>query len=44
MQVECAECGCVVDRGVVVRRCDQDGCCCADLPDRADEATRTVRP
>ena len=40
VQIECAECGCLVDRGVVVRRCDSTDCCCAGLPDRAEEVTR----
>jgi hypothetical protein len=30
----CAECGCLVDRGGVIDRCDDLSCCCADLPDR----------
>lgn len=32
--MRCAECGCDVDRGAVVDRCDDSSCCCADLPDR----------
>jgi hypothetical protein len=39
MKIECAECGCLVDRGVVVRRCDRPDCCCADLPDGSGGAT-----
>jgi hypothetical protein len=35
MEVSCAECGCLVDSGEVVKRCRQPGCCCKDLPDRA---------
>jgi hypothetical protein len=33
MRVACAECGCLVDRGVIVERCDaHPSCCCGDLP------------
>lgn len=35
MEIICAECGCLVDRGEVIRRCDTQDCCCKDLPDRA---------
>lgn len=33
MQVECAECGCKVDRGVIVAACSNyPTCCCGTLP------------
>ena len=32
MEMVCAGCGCVVDSGVVVRRCGNAKCCCKDLP------------
>jgi hypothetical protein len=32
-EIACAECGCIVDRGVVLVRCGQVECCCRDLPD-----------
>lgn len=32
MAMGCAECGCVVNRGVIVGACDRHpGCCCRDL-------------
>jgi hypothetical protein len=34
MEIMCAECGCVVDRGTVVERCEDPDCCCAHLPVR----------
>ncbi len=30
--IECAECGCLVDRGIRLRACDNAQCCCAGLP------------
>jgi hypothetical protein len=33
VQISCADCGCIVDRGVVRARCADPGCCCRDLPD-----------
>ena len=35
MEMRCAECGCLVDAGKVVERCDDPDCCCHNLPDRA---------
>lgn len=35
MKVACAECGCLVDRGVVVVACGATNCCCSDLPGEA---------
>jgi len=36
MEVICADCGCRVDRGVVVARCERyPECCCGDLPVRS---------
>jgi hypothetical protein len=33
MRMGCADCGCVVDRGVRVEVCDhEERCCCAALP------------
>jgi hypothetical protein len=34
VQIHCADCGCFVDRGVVIRPCESDECCCTDLPGR----------
>lgn len=32
MEMGCAECGCVVNRGVIVGACDRyPECCCQDL-------------
>jgi hypothetical protein len=33
MVIVCADCGCVVDRGIVKERCADPHCCCEDLPD-----------
>lgn len=38
MEIECADCGCVVDRGVVLDRCDDARCCCRHLPEQAGPA------
>lgn len=39
MEISCAGCGCIVDRGVVTSPCDRHPtCCCADLPQRPEEA------
>ena len=33
MEITCAECGCLVDRGEIVTPCDQHpDCCCGELP------------
>jgi hypothetical protein len=33
MEITCADCGCLVDRGVVVQACERyPGCCCGELP------------
>jgi len=38
MEMTCADCGCLVERGVVVEVCDRHpACCCAELPRRASE-------
>jgi hypothetical protein len=35
MEIACAGCGCVVDRGVIIKRCDSHRrCCCGELPVR----------
>jgi hypothetical protein len=32
MEITCAGCGCVVDRGVIITRCDtHPRCCCGEL-------------
>ena len=32
MQITCAECGCSVDRGVIIDRCAKHpNCCCGEL-------------
>ena len=41
MIVACADCGCVVDRGVRVQSCADPACCCSHLPvTHADDAAR----
>jgi hypothetical protein len=35
MEIRCADCGCVVDRGEIVERCGEPDCCCANLLQRA---------
>ncbi len=38
MEITCAECGCLVDHGVIITRCDKyPACCCHDLPVREPE-------
>jgi ketosteroid isomerase-like protein len=32
VEIYCAECGCLVDRGVRLISCDTPNCCCVDLP------------
>jgi hypothetical protein len=40
MEIACAECGCVVDRGVRMIPCKDTECCCRELPIReADESS-----
>jgi hypothetical protein len=35
VEIFCADCGCVVDRGVIVQPCNRHrGCCCGELPVR----------
>jgi hypothetical protein len=35
MEITCAECGCRVDGGVIVKPCEKHpSCCCHDLPVR----------
>ncbi len=46
MEIRCAECGCVVDRGVRVTPCGDPECCCKELPVRGgdkDQARETGR-
>ncbi len=36
MEIICAGCGCLVDRGVIVTPCrEHPSCCCGELPIRA---------
>ena len=38
MEITCADCGCLVDRGVIVTACAaHPDCCCRDLPVRASD-------
>ena len=37
MEITCAECGCLVDRGARVIPCETAECCCRDLPIRETE-------
>ena len=38
MEITCADCGCRVDRGVIIERCDRHPeCCCRDLTVREAE-------
>jgi hypothetical protein len=32
VKIACAECGCVVDRGIRLAVCSDPECCCKDLP------------
>ena len=32
MEMYCADCGCLVDRGIRMIPCDTSACCCLDLP------------
>jgi len=32
MEIECAECGCLVDKGVRIKPCGRPDCCCRHLP------------
>ena len=34
VEIRGADCGCLVERGVVVERCENPDCCCRDLPDK----------
>jgi len=43
MEIYCADCGCLVDRGVRVIPCDQSECCCLDLPTAAPMDTMAAR-
>ena len=33
-EMRCAECGCLVDAGLVIERCGDPDCCCKDVPDK----------
>jgi len=34
VEIACADCGCIVDKAVIVVRCGDHECCCRDLPVR----------
>jgi hypothetical protein len=34
MELRCADCWCLVDRGEVIERCSEPDCCCGNLPDK----------
>ena len=36
MEIACADCGCIIERGIVLVRCGNPDCCCRDLPDGAN--------
>lgn len=40
MEMRCADCGCLVDRGEVVERCGEPDCCCTNLPDKQRDPVR----
>ena len=42
MEILCAECGCLVERGSVITRCGRPDCCCAPLPDADVDAAADV--
>jgi hypothetical protein len=38
MEMTCADCDCMVDRGVIVKPCDAyPACCCGQLPRRTED-------
>lgn len=45
MVMSCADCGCLVERGVRVTSCDRPTCCCSELPTREalDEMATEIR-
>jgi len=46
VEIRCAGCGCLVDRGVRVALCGDPECCCKELPVRGsgkDQGQATVR-
>ena len=43
MELECADCGCLVDSGVVVIPCEQPNCCCIHLPSVEPMETMAAR-
>ncbi len=36
MEIECADCGCLVDAGIRIVPCDKSDCCCRHLPAREE--------
>jgi hypothetical protein len=41
MEITCADCGCLVDRGVIIQRCEtHPDCCCHELRVREPPAER----
>jgi hypothetical protein len=43
MEIACADCGCVVDRGVIVRSCGKSDCCCRHLPKGSSTTTANAK-
>jgi hypothetical protein len=37
MEIACADCGCIVDSGVVLVPCGKVDCCCKHLPVRGSD-------
>ena len=37
VEIKCADCGCVVDLGIVIVACGKPGCCCEHLPVRSSD-------
>ena len=45
MEIACAECGCLVERGLIIKPCDEyPDCCCTDLPLGAREPAEETEP
>ena len=43
MEIYCANCGCLVDRGIRLIQCDQSECCCLELAAAAPMDTTAAR-
>jgi hypothetical protein len=38
MKIYCADCGCLVEQGLILQPCSRyPECCCADLPVRSNQ-------